>query len=197
MDLEERAPAENFQELKTNTAPMQRFAWAQGVGILTKGINEYEIFEKDLSITLLRAVGILSKKKLHTRSNPAGPTLEAKEAQCHRDLTCEYAISFCENPNELFKLADAYFEPTITCFSTEEIDTKIKLTNPNIYLLAAKEAENKSGIVLRLLNLSEKEQQLNFKAIEVNSEEIRISQKPETIVLKPYELKSVLIYPNS
>ncbi len=195
--LQNQKPAENFQELKTNTAPMQRFAWAQGVGILTKGINEYEIFEKDLSITLLRAVGILSKKKLHTRSNPAGPTLEAKEAQCHRDLTCEYAISFCENPNELFKLADAYFEPTITCFSTEEIDTKIKLTNPNIYLLAAKEAENKSGIVLRLLNLSEKEQKLNFKAIEVNSEEIRISQKPETIVLKPYELKSVLIYPNS
>jgi len=196
-DLQKQKPAENFQELKTNTAPMQRFVWAQGAGILTKGIHEYEVFEKDLSITLLRAVGMLSKKKLHARSNPAGPTLKTKEAQCHRDLICEYALSFCENPNELFKLADNYFDPTIAYFSSEEINTKINFNNKNIYLLATKEAENRQGLVLRLLNISEKDQKLDFSAIEINSEEIPTSQKAEFIVLKPFELKSVLISQNS
>lgn len=196
-NLQNQKPAGNFQELKTNTAPMQRFVWAQGTGILTKGIHEYEICEKDLSITLLRAVGMLSRKKLHTRSNPAGPTLETKEAQCHRMLTCEYAISFCESPNELFQLADNYFEPTIAYFSEKEINSKIKLNNENIYLIASKEAENKQGIVLRLLNLSENKQILNFEAIEITSDEIPVNTKPEFIVLKPFELKSVLICPNS
>lgn len=194
--LQKQQPAENFQELKINTAPMQRFVWAQGVSILTKGIHEYEIFEKNLSITLLRAVGMLSKKKLHTRSNPAGPTFETKEAQCRRNLVCEYAISFCENPNDLLKLADNYFEPTIAYLSSEEMNTQIGLNNPKIYLLAIKEAENRQGIVLRLFNLSEKPQKLNFKAIEVNSEEIQTSPKSDFIDLKPFELKSVLISPN-
>lgn len=196
-DLQKQKSAENFQELKTNTAPMQRFVWAQGLGILTKGIHEYEVFEKDLSITLLRAVGMLSKRKFHARSNPAGPTLDTKEAQCHRDLTCEYAITFCENPSELFKLADNYFEPTIAFLAAEELNNKINLNNPNIYLLAAKESENRSGIVLRLLNTSDKEQTLDFKAIEVTSEETPLNQESKTIVLKPYELKSVLIFQNS
>jgi alpha-mannosidase len=192
-DLQKQKTAQEGKELPVNTAPMQRFVWAQNTGILTKGIHEYEVFENNLSITLLRAVGMLSGKKLHTRYNAAGPTIPTPGAQCLGLNICEYAISFTEKQEKMMKLADYYFEPVVAFFSDNVQDTGISINNPNIAVLACKEAENKSGIVLRLLNLSEHNQQTKIQGIPVTSEEIPLSDKVESIELKPYELKSVLI----
>lgn len=196
-DLQKIPFAAEFQELKTNTAPMQRFVWSQGIGILTKGIHEYEVAQNELGITLLRSVEMLSGKKLHTRFNAAGPTIPTDEAQCLRDLTCEYALHFCDEPKELFKAADSYFDPIVAFIAAKVPDSSLCLSNPNIYLLACKEAENRSGIVLRLLNFSSEAQNTGITGLPVTSEEIPTAQNPEPIVLKPYELKSVLVYLNS
>lgn len=192
---EEKAP--KLTELKTNTAPMQRFVWAQGVGILTKGIHEYEVAQNTLAITLLRAVGMLSGKELHTRFNAAGPTIPTKEAQCLKNLTCEFALTFAEKPEELFAAADSYFDPTIAFLGQKPETTSIKINNPNIILLALKEAENNTGLVARLLNTSNKAQKTDITGTPISSEEISTAQDAKTIALKPYELKSVLICPNS
>lgn len=195
-DLQNLPPAKEFQEHPTNTAPMQRFVWTQNLGILTKGIHEYEIAQNTLSITLLRAVGMLSDKKLHTRYNAAGPTIPTDEAQCLRALTCEFALNFCEKPEDLFEKADHYFDPVIAFLAEKIPSTKLKIDNKNVVLLALKEAENGSGLVLRLLNISCETQKTNLNGIPVASDEIPTSIKAETIDLKPYELKSVLICRN-
>lgn len=195
-DLQKLPPAKEFCEHPTNTAPMQRFVWAQGLGILAKGIHEYEVSQNSLSITLLRAVGMLSGKKLHTRYNAAGPTIPTDGAQCLRDLTYEFAVTFCEKPEELFEKADHYFEPVIAFTAEKMPSSNLKIGNSNVILLALKEAENQTGIVLRLLNISSKSQKTNLQGTPVTSDETPISEKVETIVLEPYELKSVLICPN-
>ena len=196
-DLQKLPPAKIFCEHPTNTAPMQRFVWTQGFGLLTQGLHEYEIKGKNLSLTLLRAVGILSGKELHTRYNAAGPTIPTNEAQCLKNLTCEFAITFGEKPEDLFKKADYYFDPAIAFLAKKTPSTDINIGNPNIILLALKEAENQSGIILRLLNTSNKVQKTNLKGICVSSDENSTCKTVETIALKPYELKSVLICRNS
>ena len=196
-DLQKLPPAKEFCEHPTNTAPMQRFVWAQDVGILTKGIHEYEVSEKSLAITLLRTTGMLSGKKLHTRYNAAGPTIPTIEAQCLRNITCEFALTFCEKPESLFEKADHYFAPVIV-FQAEKIQySKLEINNSSIILLALKEAENQTGIVLRLLNISNKLQKTNLTGIPIDSNENPESKEAQTIALMPYELKSVLICRNS
>ena len=63
------------QELKVNTAPMQRFVWANGLGIIAEGLPEYGVDGDELYITLLRSVGKLSRGAIDTRGTPAGSVL--------------------------------------------------------------------------------------------------------------------------
>lgn len=79
-------------EIKTNFAPMQRFVWAQGFGIITKGLNEYEVYKNTLSITILRSIGIISNPKNPSRTTPAGPPIKVPEAQQLGINTAEFSV---------------------------------------------------------------------------------------------------------
>ena len=79
-------------EIKTNFAPMQRFVWAQGFGIITKGLNEYEVYKNTLSITLLRSIGIISNPKNPSRTTSAGPPIKVPEAQQLGINTAEFSV---------------------------------------------------------------------------------------------------------
>ncbi len=87
-------PAKKPIELKTNTYPMQNFVITQGAIILTKGLNEYEIFKNELKITLLRAFDTISNPKNLTRYVPGGPDLKTPEAQLKGKYKMEFAILF-------------------------------------------------------------------------------------------------------
>lgn len=94
-------PADNLpdtkgKEVQTNTAPMQRFVWANGLGVITKGLQEYEVSENHLSITLLRSVGVISKPDNPSRTTPAGPPIPVIGAQQLGENSAEFAIGFFE-----------------------------------------------------------------------------------------------------
>ena len=91
-NIREHLPKTKGLEAKTNTAPMQRFVWAQGVGIITKGLTEYEVYKNTLSVTLLRSIGVISNPKNSSRSTPAGPPLEVPQAQQTGNNWAEFAI---------------------------------------------------------------------------------------------------------
>lgn len=93
-NIRENLPQERGKEAKTNTAPFQRFAWANGFGVITHGLTEYEVYEKSLSITLLRSIGIISNPKNPARTTPAGPPIEVPGAQQHGENTAEFSIGF-------------------------------------------------------------------------------------------------------
>ena len=93
-DIRKHLPKTKGLEAKTNTAPMQRYVNANGIGIVTKGLTEYEIYKTSISITLLRATGIISNPKNPARSTPAGPPLPTKNSQLLGKNICEFSVSF-------------------------------------------------------------------------------------------------------
>ena len=95
-DIRQHFPQTRGIETKTNFAPMQRYVGAQGVGIITKGLTEYEVKENSILITLLRSTGIISNPKNTTRSTPAGPPIEVPGAQQLGFNRAEFAIGTFE-----------------------------------------------------------------------------------------------------
>lgn len=95
-DMRKNLPKERGIEAKTNFAPMQRYVGAQGFGIITKGLNEYEVQENSILITLLRSVGVISNPKNPSRSTPAGPPLEVPSAQQIGYNYAEFSVGFFE-----------------------------------------------------------------------------------------------------
>ena len=103
-------PAKRPGELKTNSYPLQRYVFAQRLGVFTKGLNEYEIYKNRLSITLLRATGVLSNPKNPARSIPAGPPIPTPELQCLGEHTLNFAINFDATTLEKRKkIADEFY----------------------------------------------------------------------------------------
>lgn len=93
-DIRENLPTEKGKEAKTNTAPFQRFVWANGLGIVTKGINEYEVKDNHFALTLLRSTGMISNPKNPARTTPAGPPIEVPGLQQLGENEVEFAIGF-------------------------------------------------------------------------------------------------------
>ncbi len=93
-DLLKHLPEKRGLEAKTNFAPMQRLVWAQGVGIITKGLTEYEVFGNGLSITLLRSIGIISNPHNPSRTTPAGPPIKVPKAQQLGKNSAEFSVGF-------------------------------------------------------------------------------------------------------
>jgi mannosylglycerate hydrolase len=201
-------PAKKNEELKSNTAPMQRFVFANGFGIITEGLTEYGVEGNDLYITLLRSVGKLSGGAIGTRGTPAGPPLDVPGAQCIGKQTARYAICALHEPKELFMETDQFFGCilTETGIAPDNSDnperTMLNFNNPDIYAYAVKlpQSKGQNGIIVRLMNISGREQSIeinsdiNFKEIkEVNLIEDTISSGLKRIEFKPYELKSLLL----
>ena len=95
-NIREHLPKSKGVEVKTNTAPMQRYVGTQGFGIITKGLTEYEVFKNTLSVTLLRSIGVISNPKNPSRTTPAGPPVEVYQAQQIGKNTAEFAIGLFE-----------------------------------------------------------------------------------------------------
>lgn len=95
-DMRKHLPKERGIEVKTNFAPMQRYVGAQGFGIITQGLTEYEVKEKSILITLLRSTGVISNPKNPSRSTPAGPPIEVPEAQQSGYNCVEFSTGFFE-----------------------------------------------------------------------------------------------------
>ena len=112
--LYENQPAKRPYELKTNSYPMMNFVFAQNTGVLTEGLNEYEIYKNELRIALLRSVGIISNPKCPSRSIPAGPPLLCDEMQYLKDITVRFGVGFLKDKIDLFRLQDEFLNTKIT-----------------------------------------------------------------------------------
>ncbi len=111
-DMRKHLPKVRGIEVKTNFAPMQRYVGAQGFGIITQGLTEYEVKGKSLLVTLLRSTGVISNPKNPSRSTPAGPPIEVPEAQQLGANSAEFSVGFFE-PENYQKYIDIVFPPII------------------------------------------------------------------------------------
>jgi len=97
-DIRQNLPQDRGIEAKSNTAPMQRFVWANNFGIFTKGMTQYEVFKNMLSIPLLRATGMISNPHNSSRSTPAGPPIETPALQMLGKNSAEFYV-YCGDIN--------------------------------------------------------------------------------------------------
>ena len=119
-------PVTRPYELKTNDFPMQNFVCANNALILTKGLNEYEIYKNELRVCLLRAFSTISNPKNKTRAIPAGPDLKTPDGQCLFKTTVEFALSFGKE-KEGFKYLDEFQENYVIIDGQNKKDINIKL----------------------------------------------------------------------
>jgi alpha-mannosidase len=80
------------------TFPSKRFVQAGGLTVAHDGVLEYELVDvrdnraNALALTLARCTGLLSQGPMTTRPLPAGPMIEAGDAQLQKRITARYAI---------------------------------------------------------------------------------------------------------
>lgn len=146
-------PAKRGIELKYNTSPMQRFVSAQNFALFTKGNCEYEINQKTINLTLLRATGIISNPQNPTRGTPAGPPIKTPKLQCLGENTANFAIAFTNKEKDLFRISEEYYYSYIPLFTNIKNAKFIDNTENLVYSISNK---NKT-LKIRTYNNSKKE----------------------------------------
>ncbi|MBS4759134.1 MAG: hypothetical protein KHX03_00345 [Clostridium sp.] len=191
-DIYKLIPAPRGIELKLNTAPLQKFVYTQGIGIITEGLQEYDIRKNKLALTLLRATGTISNPHNPTRGTPAGPPLLTPDLQMQGKNGARFAICFADNVNELEKHTEAFYQSALL-FCAELKDEKLlEFNNKHIQISTIK--TNKYGdLIIRFVNKSETKEKLNFNT-KLENKGIYVTDAMENIANK-YE--NQIIMPNS
>jgi hypothetical protein len=81
------------EEAGSPTWPARGAVLAGGSAVLAEGVFEYEVVDDRLAVTLLRAVGIISRASLATRPVWAGPPVLAPDAQCLGETGFAFGIA--------------------------------------------------------------------------------------------------------
>ena len=82
------------------------------IGVITKGLTQYEIFENNLLIPILRATGQISNPTNTARTTPAGPPLETPALQMLGENTAEFYVFF-GNQNDFTKVLNQVYNYVI------------------------------------------------------------------------------------
>ncbi len=152
-NIYQHIPSKRGEELKTNTSPMQRFMLAGDFGLITKGNSEYEVRKKSVCLTLLRSTDIISNPENPARGTPAGPPLFEKGLLSTGENSAHFAIAFPKMPNDMYRLAEEFYNPILTLFSNHK-DVKFLNLNPNEIAYAVE--NRKDGLALRTFDLKNK-----------------------------------------
>lgn len=160
-------------ETPVDTHPQQRFVdvadGERGLAVLNRGLPEYEVLPDPhgagsaVALTLLRAVGWLSRDDLATRRGHAGPPLATPEAQGLGPHIFEYALA--PHPGD-WRAEDALalreaqaFEAPLRAVTTSQHAgplgarwSFVYVTPAPIVVSAVKRAEHEDALVVRLYN---------------------------------------------
>jgi mannosylglycerate hydrolase len=105
-------------EVGLPTFVSRRFVTAGGLAVLHDGLLEYEVVGdgSELALTLLRAVGYLSRIALPLRPDPAGPPMPVEGAQMRGPQVFDYALlphqsTADDGFADLYRAADDFLVP--------------------------------------------------------------------------------------
>jgi hypothetical protein len=202
------------------TFPHQGWISANGLVVGAPGLPEAEVTATGtIAVTLLRAVGWLSHTELRRRPIPAGPTLVTPDAQCREGLTADLTFRVVQDMG-------AGFSPGLTAAMATadelglravpagespllpECTAALQISPPSLVLSALKPAEDGDGLVLRILNPTDRvamaTADLGFPVADALS--VRLDEWPDDLPLDrahsrlgfpvgPHALRSIRIRP--
>jgi hypothetical protein len=97
--------------------PASAFVAAGGVALLFEHVSEYELVgERELAITILRSVGLISRIANPYRKVNAGPELPIPAAQMHGQH--RFWFAWCSDPERALAHAERYRHPFVTAAGT-------------------------------------------------------------------------------
>lgn len=89
--------------------PAQGGVWAGGLALLAEGVFEYEVGDRTLAATLLRATGTISRQaELATRAAPAGPGVATPGAQMLGSYRRAFGVLAGAGPADLPAAAERF-----------------------------------------------------------------------------------------
>ena len=111
-DIRKHLPKTKGLEARNNTAPMQRGLLidenGNNIGVVTKGLTQYEVFKNNLLIPILRSTGQISNPYNPARTTPAGPPIEVESLQMIGKNSAEMHVFF-GNENAFYETLGQIF----------------------------------------------------------------------------------------
>ncbi|MBI5117217.1 hypothetical protein HZA56_12145 [Candidatus Poribacteria bacterium] len=216
--------AGDWFEKPIGTGPQKTFSCVEngslGMALLNRGIPEIEAIAGNnataLALTLVRAVGWLSREDLKARPAGAGPALETPGAQSKGPHSFEYAfVSFQGNYSStgLVEQAHSFAFPPIGIITNRHKGkindgaSLVSTDNPNVIVSAIEKSRFEGVLLLRLYNTTDGTQQArlalwskNAKVYEVNLLEKLLSKEPLRqkagrleLAFRPAEIKTLQV----
>jgi hypothetical protein len=185
---------------------------ANGLTVAAPGLPEAEVTpDGTIAVTLVRAVGWLARYDLRSRPIPAGPPMEAPAAQCIGPLTAQLAILPGPDPRTA---RDAELGLEAVLGGPDPLLTHgaslLTLDPSTLVLSALKRAEDRNGIVVRVLNPTDTtiEAHLNPSFAVGGVHTLRLDETPTDepaaiaagvvhFQVPPHALRSVLLEPRA
>ncbi|MGL4522779.1 MAG: hypothetical protein ACRCWQ_09540 [Bacilli bacterium] len=169
-----------LKETDYNQYPSLRHVYAPAVGIqwTHDGTQEVEISDDAFYVTMLRGVGMLSRRDLRARGGGAGPGFATPKAQCLGTwhYTAVIADAQFGNPNKHYQLLSP-----LTAQSTESIEIEgLALSNAKIGVSRCVAVGNK--VQLRLYNPFSTEQATSITIKQQTVAEVLLRPKQFTTV---------------
>jgi alpha-mannosidase len=158
-----RAPEKAWTETPVGTFPMVNQVLVDRplgqIGVAAVGLHEYEAADDTIFLTLIRAVGWLSRNDLATRQGAAGPMVAVPEAQMLGRWHFRYAWT-SQNDDEPFgtvqRQAQAFAVPAaahpLAAWRGHETGSYLSVDQPAWQFSALKRAESGTSLVLRVFN---------------------------------------------
>ncbi len=214
-------PAAIRNEAPVSSMPMISFVDAgddaAGATVIAKGLMEYEITANppEIAITLIRAVGDLSRNDLVTRpSGHAGPPVATPAAQClgrHRFEIVFEPRSAAPSAGALAASARAHNIPPRVVIARREAGAgpltrsfvRVHRQTGHVVLSALKQAEDRSSVILRIYNPGDAPAQARFaldpaaghafavNLLEERQNELEIVDGGVTLTLRPHQIQTV------
>ena len=158
-------------ELPPPTAPLHRyvsaFNEAAGFTVFSDGLAEYEAGGHAITVTLLRAIGELSRNDLPERPGHAGWPVAIPGAQCHGPFEAELAVMLHGSRlpatiEAIEHTADDVLSPIAGATLRSALSVPAPVEGPALHgsglaFSAMKESEDGQWLVLRCVNLRDEE----------------------------------------
>jgi alpha-mannosidase len=120
--------------------------------LLTRGLPEYEASTDGLRLTLLRCVGTISRPSgMPTRPLAAGPDIPTPDGQCRGRHVFHYALRFDGDELSNAALVRASQDYRTDFLRGDPFEPPLELGG-DVVFSCLKQAENGSGLVLRVFN---------------------------------------------
>ncbi|RXJ02179.1 glycoside hydrolase family 38 [Anaerobacillus alkaliphilus] len=177
---EEQFDAPKQKEVPVVVEPSLSFVRVEELAFIHRGLQEYQIVDDSLDVTVIRSVGWLSRDDLRTRGGGAGPHMATPEGQCLGTYSFTYAISIANETNgELatrahqFRVPPKFVRGSQLATANERM---VEIDNERLQWSSLRRVGN--AIFLRLWNPTDEDEEFKLRGVQkvtkvkLNGEEV-------------------------